>query len=65
MGMKDDIAILMGTFQGARYLPEQLESIRGQTYSSWSLWVSDDGSTDTTLDLVRLFEKVCGRPFTL
>ncbi|EJL58077.1 glycosyl transferase [Rhizobium sp. CF122] len=62
MGMRDDVAILMGTFQGARFLPEQLESIRGQTYSSWSLWVSDDGSTDTTLDLVRSFEKSVRSP---
>lgn len=62
MGMRDDVAILMGTFQGARFLPEQLESIRGQTYSNWSLWVSDDGSTDTTLDLVRSFEKSVRSP---
>lgn len=53
--MRDDVAILMGTFQGARFLPEQLASIRSQTYRNWSLWVSDDGSTDATLDLVRSF----------
>ena len=53
--MTDDVAILMGTYQGALFLPEQLDSIRRQTYSNWSLWVSDDGSTDETLDLVRSF----------
>jgi len=53
--MTDDVAILMGTYQGALFLPEQLDSIRRQTYSNWSLWVSDDGSTDETLDIVRSF----------
>lgn len=57
MGMRDDVAILMGTFQGARFLPEQLASISSQTYSNWQLWVSDDGSTDATLDLVRSFRE--------
>ncbi|QBP73996.1 glycosyltransferase family 2 protein [Herbaspirillum huttiense] len=44
------VAILMCTFNGSRYLDEQLDSIAEQTHSNWSLSVSDDGSTDDTLN---------------
>jgi len=40
--------------QGQLHLREQLDSIADQTHSNWRLWVSDDGSTDGTLDI--LFE---------
>lgn len=51
------VAILMGTFNGERHLQEQLDSLAAQTHTDWSLWVSDDGSTDRTLDLVQAFAR--------
>lgn len=50
------IQILMATFNGGAHLSEQLESIAAQTHANWSLWISDDGSTDATLDLVARFK---------
>ena len=47
----------MGTFNGERHLQEQLDSLAAQTHTDWSLWVSDDGSTDRTLDLVQAFAR--------
>lgn len=47
----------MATFNGARFLPEQLRSIAAQTLMPAELVVSDDGSTDTTLDVVRNFAR--------
>lgn len=38
----------MGTYNGATYLPDQLQSLRAQTHTNWHLWASDDGSTDAT-----------------
>lgn len=52
---KSTVAILLATYNGERYLPEQLESIARQTYSDWHLFVSDDGSTDATMDVVDRF----------
>ena len=49
------VAILLATYNGERYLPEQLDSIARQTYSSWHLFVSDDGSTDATIEIVDRF----------
>ena len=42
------VHILMGTKNGGMFLADQLASIRGQSHQDWSLWASDDGSTDGT-----------------
>lgn len=50
------VAILMCTYNGAEYLQEQLDSIEAQAYRNWYLYVSDDGSQDSTQDILRTFE---------
>lgn len=52
------VAILMGTMNGAAYIREQLESIAGQTERDWALYVSDDGSSDATCQIVERFAEV-------
>lgn len=47
------IAILLATYNGEKYLPTQLESIINQDYSDWKVFVSDDGSTDNTLSVIK------------
>ncbi len=47
------VAILMGTMNGARFLPEQLDSLEAQTHQNWVLIVSDDGSTDDTVKILK------------
>jgi len=42
------VAILLCTYQGQKYLHEQLNSFVAQTHKNWELWVSDDGSKDGT-----------------
>jgi glycosyltransferase involved in cell wall biosynthesis len=44
-----EVLILLATFNGARYLPDQLESIDRQTFTNWRLLASDDGSSDETI----------------
>lgn len=51
------VAILLCTFNGAPFLREQLDSIAAQTHADWTLWVSDDGSSDATLDLLRAWSE--------
>jgi glycosyltransferase involved in cell wall biosynthesis len=55
MPAHDHIRILLCTCNGARWLPEQLESFARQTHPSWSLWVSDDGSRDATREVIAAF----------
>ena len=47
------VDILMATYNGERYVREQVESIQDQTFGDWRLLVSDDCSTDGTLGVVR------------
>lgn len=49
------VAILMCTFNGQRFLSEQLASIAAQTHGNWEVAVSDDGSTDQTLEIIAAF----------
>ncbi|WP_240141379.1 glycosyltransferase family 2 protein [Nitrosomonas sp. HPC101] len=42
------VAILLCSYYGQRYLAEQLDSFAAQSYSNWEVWVSDDGSADST-----------------
>ena len=49
------VAILMCTKNGAAFLDEQLNSIADQTHANWTLFVSDDGSTDATGNILKRF----------
>ncbi|APX71955.1 glycosyltransferase [Companilactobacillus allii] len=42
------VSILLATFNGDKYLRKQIDSIIGQTYSDWKLYIRDDSSTDKT-----------------
>lgn len=46
------VAILLATFQGQKYLSEQLDSFLEQTHPNWELWVSDDRSSDDTIKIL-------------
>ncbi|MDA4846563.1 glycosyltransferase family 2 protein [Hoeflea poritis] len=46
------IAVLMGVYNGSRFLHEQLQSIGNQSVEQIDLWVSDDGSTDSSLAIL-------------
>lgn len=54
------IAILMATYNGEKYLREQLQSLYNQTYTDWTLYIGDDGSTDGTASIVREFSERYG-----
>lgn len=54
------VAILMGTYNGAAHLQEQLDSLVAQTHRDWVLVVSDDGSSDATLAILHAFQAQLG-----
>jgi glycosyltransferase involved in cell wall biosynthesis len=55
------VAILLCTLEGQRFLKEQLASFESQNLKAWSLFVSDDGSSDRTLDILQEQQKQWGR----
>ena len=51
------VSVAMCTFNGSRYLPEQLNSIAQQTSLPDELVICDDGSTDDTVAILSAFAK--------
>ena len=50
------ISVCMATYNGARFIKEQIDSILCQLGSEDELIISDDGSTDGTLDIIASYE---------
>jgi len=57
-----DISVAMCTYNGSRFLAEQLKSIGEQTMPPCELIVCDDGSTDSTSEMVRAFAQAAPFP---
>ncbi|MDA9163690.1 glycosyltransferase family 2 protein [Rickettsiaceae bacterium] len=55
--MTSNIAILMCTYNGDKFLKEQLDSFASQSYKDHHLFVYDDHSTDKTEELVAEYKK--------
>ena len=49
------VLVLMSTYNGERYIREQIESILGQEGVDVSLLIRDDGSSDSTLDIIHSY----------
>lgn len=54
------VAILLSTHNGASYLEPQLNSILAQRYANWQLVISDDGSSDATLSILKRYQQKIG-----
>ena len=55
--MDKTIDILMATYNGEKYLKEQIDSILNQTYKNFRLIISDDCSKDATKNILKEYEK--------
>ncbi len=49
------ISVCIPTYNGAKYIAQTIESILNQTFTDFEIIVSDDGSSDKTLEIVGLF----------
>ena len=49
------IAILLSTYNGGRYLKEQLDSIFSQSYKNFEIIARDDGSSDETINILKSY----------
>ncbi|MNO36446.1 putative glycosyltransferase EpsE [compost metagenome] len=50
----EKVAILMCSYNGESFLAQQLESFQQQSHCDWTVYVSDDGSQDRTLDILQV-----------
>ena len=51
------IDILMATFNGEKYLRDQIDSILNQSFKDFRLLISDDCSTDSTREILNEYVK--------
>jgi glycosyltransferase involved in cell wall biosynthesis len=61
VGTIPSVAILLCTLRGHDYLRQQLDSIADQTHTSWSVWVSDDGSDHSTHTILDEYQTKLGK----
>ncbi|NVK00869.1 MAG: glycosyltransferase family 2 protein [Oceanospirillaceae bacterium] len=46
------VAVLLSTYNSARFLEEQIKSVLNQTFQDFTLYIRDDGSCDNTLAII-------------
>jgi len=63
--MNDRVEILMATYNSADYLAPMLASLVAQDHDDFHLVISDDGSTDDTLDIVNAHAPQFRHPVTV
>ena len=51
------VAVIMSTYNGEKFVSEQLDSILNQTYSNIEIVVRDDGSKDNTVNIIKEYQK--------
>ena len=51
------IAILLATYNGEKYIADQIDSILAQHETGWELYIHDDGSADCTPEIIKSYER--------
>lgn len=51
------ISILLSTYNGEKYIKQQLDSIINQTYSNFTIHIRDDGSSDSTVSILEEYSQ--------
>lgn len=57
--MDKKVIILMSTYNGSKYIKEQLDSILNQTYKNIEIIIRDDGSKDDTVKILEEYKNKC------
>ncbi len=52
------VQILLATYNGEKFLREQLDSIINQEYKLWEILIHDDGSYDNTILILNEYHNI-------
>ena len=50
------VSVAMASYNGQKFIKEQIDSILNQTHPIDELIISDDGSSDKTLDIIKSYK---------
>lgn len=53
----DRVTVIMATYNGEKYIEEQIVSILTSSYKNITLYIVDDGSKDSTMEILNRFKK--------
>ncbi len=52
------VTVLLATYNGENFLEEQLNSLLNQSFSDFRIVIRDDGSTDSTLEIIERYKGI-------
>lgn len=52
------VDVLLATYNGEKYLDEQLNSLINQTFKDINIFISDDNSTDKTINIIKRYMEI-------
>lgn len=52
-----EVSFVLCIYNGEKYLKQAIDSVLGQSFNNFELILVDDGSTDSTLEIIRNYEK--------
>ncbi len=60
-----EVAVLLATYNGERYLEVQLDSLVNQTFRDFVCYIHDDGSRDRTVEIIKKYQERYPQSFKL
>ena len=61
--MNKKISVLMSVYNSEKTIEESINSVLNQTFSDFEFLINDDCSTDSTLEIIKKFEKIDSRRY--
>lgn len=55
--LQNTVEVLLASYNGEKFLQEQLDSLINQTFSDFKITIRDDGSTDNTLKIIETYSQ--------
>ena len=59
--MDELVSIIMPNYNGEKFIAETIESVLNQTYTNWELLITDDCSTDNSVNIINSYADKDGR----